>query len=159
MYNKILVPLDGSAFAEQALAHAEQMAVPGKTEIHLVSVAPLLEDQSLAAVDMYPVYVYRDTMVDQTQEMDRLRSELHDYLAALAQRLGKAGHLVCTVIRFGQPADEIISYAEQSGCDLIAMSTHGRSGIGRWVYGSVADKVLRGSAAPVLLVRVKEAKN
>lgn len=156
MYAKILVPLDGSAFAEQALPHAQRLAAVTGGEIHLVSVAPLLEDQGLAVVDLYPVYVYREYLVDQAHEMKRVRDELQNYLQQVALRLQAAGHQTQTVIRFGQPADEIIAYAEETGCDLIAMSTHGRSGLGRWVYGSIADKVLRGSTIPVLLVRAQE---
>lgn len=156
MYEKILVPLDGSAFAEQALCHAEKIAEPGKTEIHLLSVAPLLEDHSLAVVDLYPVYVYRDYMIDQDQEMERVQHELEGYLDRVSQRLELEGHHVQRIIRFGQPAEEIIAYAEEAGCDLVTMSTHGRSGLGRWVYGSVADKVLRGSQIPILLIRVQD---
>ena len=159
MYSRILVPLDGSAFAEQALCHAETIATPGQTEIHLLSVAPLLEDQALAVVDLYPVYVYRDYLVDQSQEMERVQQELEGYLEQIARQLKTAGHLARVAIRYGQPAEEIIAYAQETGCDLIAMSTHGRSGVGRWVYGSVADKILRGSQIPVLLVRAHEDSN
>ncbi len=159
MYERILVPLDGSAFAEQALCHAKQLATPGQAEIHLLSVAPLLEDQALAVVDLYPVYVYRDYLIDQDQEMERVKQEMEGYLSKAAADLQGAGYLVTTAIRFGLPADEIIAYAAEAGCDLIAMSTHGRSGLGRWVYGSVANKVLCGSATPVLLVRVHEIEH
>lgn len=156
MYRKILVPLDGSAFAEQALCHAQQVALPGATEIHLLSVAPLLEDQSLAAVDLYPIYVYRDYLVDHNVEMERITTELKGYLDQVSRQMSAAGYQVAPAIRFGQPADEIIAYAAKNGCDLIVMSTHGRSGLGRWVYGSVADKVLRAATVPVLLVRIQE---
>lgn len=156
MYTKILVPLDGSRFAEQALTHAMNIAAAGAVEIHLLSVAPLLDDQTQSVVDMYPVYVYRDYMVNHASESERIKQGLQDYLDQLSRRLNGLGHLVVSAVRLGQPAEEIISYAGENGCELIVMSTHGRSGIGRWVYGSVADKVLRGSATPVLLVRVQE---
>lgn len=156
MYTKILVPLDGSAFAEQALDHVQQVATVGATEIHLLSVAPTLEDQSLAAADLYPIYVYRDYLVDHRQEMERITAELTGYLEQISGRLRAAGQHVVSAVRFGQPADEIIAYAAKQGCDLIVMSTHGRSGLGRWVYGSVADKILRNSLVPILLVRVQE---
>ncbi len=153
MYQRILVPLDGSAFAEQALAHAQRVARAGQSEIHLLSVAPMLEDHSLAAVDLYPVYVYRDYLIDDKLEMERLTAELSGYLDKVSRKVQAGGYQVVTAIRFGHPADEIIAYAAEQRCDLIVMSTHGRSGIGRWVYGSVADKVLRSSSVPVLLVR------
>lgn len=156
MYSKILVPLDGSRFAEQALPHALNIAAAGSVEIHLLSIAPQLDDQAHSVVDMYPVYVYRDYMVNHASESNRIKQGLQDYLDQVTHRISVAGHAVVSAVRFGQPADEIISYASENGCELIIMSTHGRSGIGRWVYGSVADKVLRGSATPVLLVRVQE---
>ncbi|MEA3336099.1 MAG: universal stress protein [Chloroflexota bacterium] len=157
MYHRILVPLDGSVFAELALDHAGQIAVAGETEVHLVTVAPLLSDQSLAVVDLYPVPAYHDYQADQSEEMQQARGQYDDYLIQVAGRPPLTGHEVKTIVRFGhQPAEEIISYAEDADCDLIVMSTHGRSGIGRWVYGSVADKVLRGSHIPIFLVRAQE---
>jgi nucleotide-binding universal stress UspA family protein len=159
MYRRIVVPLDGSAFAEQALEHAQRVAQPGQSEIHLLSVAPLLEDQGLAVVDLYPVYVYRDYLIDHKLEMERITQELTGYLEQISRQVQAAGYKTVTAIRFGHPADEIIAYAGQQSCDLIVMSTHGRSGIGRWVYGSVADKVLRSSTTPVLLVRARDANS
>lgn len=156
MYTKILVPLDGSRFAEQALPHALNIAAAGAVEIHLLSVAPLLDEQAHSVVDMYPVYVYRDYMVNHVSESERIKQGLQDYLDQVTLRITAAGHDAVSAICLGQPADEIISYASENDCELIVMSTHGRSGIGRWVYGSVADKVLRGSSTPVLLVRVQE---
>ncbi|MER2599210.1 MAG: universal stress protein [Caldilineales bacterium] len=158
MYQRILVPLDGSAFAEQALAHVRQVATAGQGEIHLLSVAPMLEDNSLAVVDLYPVYVYSDSLVDHKEEMDRITREMSGYLANVSARLKADGFNALPALRMGQPAEQIISYATQNACDLIAMSTHGRSGIGRWVFGSVADKVLRSAPVPVLLVRAAESK-
>lgn len=156
MYSKVLVPLDGSQFAEQALPHAQSITAGGPLEIHLLSVAPALEEQALSAVDMYPVYVYREYTVDYGSETERIRADLQDYLNQVAKRFQSSGQVVIKAIRFGQPAEEIITYAHENGCDLIVMSTHGRSGLGRWVYGSIADKILRGSTTPVLLVRVKQ---
>ena len=156
MYTRILVPLDGSRFAEQALPHALNIAATGAVEIHLLSVAPLLDEQPNAVVDMYPVYIYRDYMVNNASESERIKQGLKDYLDQIMKRISGAGHAVVCAICLGQPAEEIISYASENACELIIMSTHGRSGIGRWVYGSVADKILRGSMTPVLLVRVQE---
>jgi nucleotide-binding universal stress UspA family protein len=156
VYRKILVPLDGSGFAEQALSHAVNVAAAGSSVIHLLSVAPSLNEQTRSMVDMYPVYVYRDALVDDSAEIERIRRGLQEYLSGVIRRVQTANRTVVSAVRFGQPAEEIISYASENRCDLIVMSTHGRSGIGRWVYGSVADKVLRGSTIPVLLVRVKE---
>lgn len=156
MYQRILVPLDGSPFAEQALPHALRVAAPNTGEIHLLSIAPMLGDNSMAVVDLYPVYVYRDYLIDQNEEEARITADLTTYLDQVSAQVQAGGCQAVKVIRFGQPADEIITYAAENNCDLIAMSTHGRSGIGRWVYGSVADKVLRSAAVPVLLVRATD---
>jgi len=155
MYNKVLVPLDGSPFAEQVLAHAAPLA---RQELHLISVAPLFNDRAMAVVDLYPVYMVRDYAVNQDEQLAQLTKDLEDYLCRVGEALHSDERLVVCAVRFGQPADEILAYAEETHCDLIAMSTHGRSGLGRWVYGSVADKVLRGAAVPVLLIRSQEAK-
>ncbi|MCS6843243.1 MAG: universal stress protein [Caldilineales bacterium] len=155
MYKRILVPLDGSTFAERALPHALEIARATNGELHLLTVVPLLDNQSMAVVDLYPMYVYRSFTVDQSQEMERLQADLRAYLEELCRRAASGGVRAEPVVRSGQPAEEIISYAHEAGCDLIVMSTHGRSGIGRWVYGSVADKVLRGADVPVLLVRAR----
>jgi nucleotide-binding universal stress UspA family protein len=81
----------------------------------------------------------------------RASDRAHAYLVAIAQRLSHQGLTVHTRVQLGHPAEEIIEAAHEF--DLIAMGTYGRSGIGRWVHGSVADKVLRGATVPVLLIR------
>ena len=75
------------------------------------------------------------------------------YLQMTAERLRETGIRVDYAIEVGDAATAIVEYAREQSVDLIVMSTHGRSGLGRWVYGSVADRVLRSSAQPVLLVR------
>jgi nucleotide-binding universal stress UspA family protein len=75
----------------------------------------------------------------------------------VAARLAQDGIPVRTTIRRGDVAEEIIAYATESRCDLIVLCTHGRSGLGRWVYGSIADRMLRYSPVPVLLVRAAKA--
>lgn len=158
MYRRILLPLDGSTFAERAWPHALAIAKAAGSELHLLTVVPLLDNPQMAVVDLYPMYVYRSYLMDQQEEMRRLQADVHAYLQGLCQRSQAAGVAAEAVVRFGQPAEEILSYAHQAGCDLIVMSTHGRSGLGRWVYGSVADKVLRGADIPVLLVRAHEGE-
>jgi len=69
------------------------------------------------------------------------------------ERLTRKGIKARSVVETGQPAERIIEYANEEDVDLIALSTHGRSGMGRWLFGSVADKVVHGSEKPVLLVR------
>ena len=156
MYKRVLIPLDGSRFAEQALSHAEALIHPGESEIHLLSVAPVLDTRALTMVPLYPMYVYRDYLDQERRESERITNELNQYLGSLADRFQSQGATVHIAVRFGQPAEEILAYADENDIDLIVMSTHGRSGLGRWVYGSVADKVLHGANIPVLLVRAHE---
>ena len=83
----------------------------------------------------------------------RDRAEVEAYLRTTQQTLQEAGMGVEIVVRVGDPAREILDYVEAGEIDLIALATHGRSGLNRWLLGSVAEKVLRGSALPVLLYR------
>ncbi|NTU65151.1 MAG: universal stress protein [Chloroflexi bacterium] len=93
--------------------------------------------------------------VDEDVERRRVESDLRDYLRGIEHQLAREGVTVSSEVRFGRPAEEIISFANDMKIELIAMSTHGRSGLARWAYGSVADRVLHAARCPVLLVRAK----
>jgi nucleotide-binding universal stress UspA family protein len=152
MARRILIPLDGSQLAEQVLPHVKALVECRGAEIHLLSVAPVI-DNVAASVMLYPLYVYREQLADEDAERKRIETELTNYLRGVASGLEQAGAQVKCAVRFGSPADEILSYASEHKIELIAMCTHGRSGLARWAYGSVADRVLRVSTCPVLLVR------
>ncbi len=155
MYQRILVTLDGSQLAEQVLPHVKAL-IECRTEvrIYLLSVAQVI-DLAAASAMVYPMAVYPGQPFDQETERRRVEDELRGYLRGVALDLARHGVEVLNEVRFGQPAEEIITYARDVKADLIAMCTHGRSGLARWAYGSVADKVLHGSDCPVLLVRAK----
>jgi nucleotide-binding universal stress UspA family protein len=140
MYTRLLVPLDTSDLAEQALPHAEALARCFRAELELVTVIHVAGDEVPEEGDALDEY-------------DPRRLEVQEYLDGLAGRLKEDGLSVSAVIRHGDVAEEIILHATDARCDLIVICTHGRSGLGRWVYGSVADRVLRYSPVPVLLVR------
>lgn len=159
MYEKVVVLLDGSDLAEQVLPHVAEIIRGRESEVHLLSVAPVIVPPATMAVDVYPAYITTSFLAIQEAERERIEEGLNEYLEGVAERLRPLAAGVQTVVRFGQPAEEILSYAEEIEADLIAMCTHGRSGISRWVYGSVADKVLRGANCPVLLVRVRPPKD
>jgi nucleotide-binding universal stress UspA family protein len=93
--------------------------------------------------------------VDEDAERRRIETDLRDYLRGIEHQLAREGVTVSSEVRFGRPAEEIISFAKDMKIELIAMSTHGRSGLARWAYGSVADRVLHTAKCPVLLVRAK----
>ena len=144
MYKKILVPLDGSELAKTALGQAENLAKTFDAEIVLFQVVPFM-----------PIYgspeLVTPLIVDEKQ-----KEAVEKYLASLAEELKKRGLRVSATVRTGQQvAGEIIDFAKEAGVDLIVMCTHGRSGISRWVLGSVALKLLTRAEAPILLIRSK----
>jgi len=143
MYRKVVVPLDGSELAEGVLPHVAELIRGRDSRVYLLSVAPTLRGVMSPIADLHPG----------NEERQRIEQKLEEYLGDVAQRLEPVAAEVGVNVRFGRPADEIIAFAEGVDADLIAMTTHGRSGIRRWIFGSVADRVLRGAACPVLLVR------
>jgi nucleotide-binding universal stress UspA family protein len=179
MYNKILVPLDGSKLAESALEHVEYIAsgcnVP---EVVLVSVTEPVKVTSFTAgieVRQREAYhVLSHSAVQQSGQIPGPGSEIGDlpeernystrtvgkmytqadrYLDRIQRRLIKKGVNAKTEVLLGKPAEAIVSYAEKNGVDLIIMSSHGRSGISRWASGSVAERVFRSACVPVMMVR------
>ncbi len=147
MFNKIVVPLDGSELAEGVLPHLTEVIRGRESRVYLLSVSPLSKKPTPAAVDIQPASA---TTPDDLPDVMR---ELIEYLRAVAERLEPVTSDVWIGVRFGRPADAILAFTDDVGADLIATSTHGRSGISRWVFGSVADRLLRGASCPVLLVR------
>ena len=144
-YSKIMVCLDGSALADAALPHAQSLAFDEKAEIVLlrISVNPAAEfsfsDPSIA-----------DNLI---QEME---AETLACMQSARLQLQKAGFRTSFLIRQGPIAETILQVAAEIGADVIVMSTHGRSGVKRWLLGSIAERVVRHSDIPVLLVRPKK---
>lgn len=143
MYNKILVPLDGSELAEQVLPHVS--AVAGCTGAQVL----------LLRVPAEPVYDYLVPDPGLSAEMRHdIETGAQVYLEEIAAELRSMGIAVSTAVVWGGPIQEtLLDVAREQKADLIAMSTHGRSGIARMVIGSVADQIVRHSPVPVLLVR------
>jgi nucleotide-binding universal stress UspA family protein len=143
MYGRLLVTLDGSALGEKAVPHAVALARAFGATLDLLRVVPLALPEGPSDAGAVSALA---------QEAD----EAAGYLGSLRGELAAAGLDCRTSVRSGDVADEILRHAEEIEADLIVMSTHGRSGLGRWVYGSVADRVLRQAETPVLLVRATE---
>lgn len=145
MYQKVLVPMDGSKLAECVLEHVKSIA----TGCQIPTVVLLRVVEPIALHGYLPREMaegaYRDAR--ETAEI-----QAKDYLNEKAEKLKAEGVLVETDITDGLPADEILSYAEEKGADLIVMSTHGKTGVSRWFSGSVAEKVVSQSLIPVLVV-------
>lgn len=147
-YNTIIVPLDGSPFAEQALEQAERLALHTGTALVLFVVLPEADAWQWNAEGSAPMW-FEDA---KQMEVDGLKS----YLVEAAEKLRARGLQVRTEMATGDPAEEVLHTAEGRSSNLIVMATHGRSGVQRLWLGSVAIKVVRGSTRPVLLVRAKE---
>jgi len=150
--SKILVPLDGSALAEQILEPATQLGDLLGAEYMLLNViSPAFTVGYEAAAD--PMGHVAERMMHEIQETQRkLRTEAEAYLERVAGRLRKQGRIVHSrVAESEQPAGAILEAARDLGADLIAVATHGRGGLTRLILGSVADKIVRGAAAPVLV--------
>lgn len=145
MYKKILVPLDGSKVAEGVLAHAKSLAYSEGAELILLTVAAnpamdfLFSDPGLA-----------ENAVQEQEEKSK------NYISAIEQDLKSAGFRVSTLLRVGSVAETILGVAEEVQADVIAMSTHGRTGAARWLLGSIAERVVHNSKVPVLLIRATE---
>jgi len=152
MYKKILVPLDGSKLAECVLPHAEVVAKGcGAAKVTLVSVTERVQGYR----------AFEDPSQPSGQQLvpeafGKKEEQAQRYLGRIAKAMKAKGVKVGTEVLFGDPAEEIVIYAKHPGCDIIVMSSHGRSGISRWTHGSVADKVFRHSPVPVLMVRAPE---
>ena len=144
MYKRILVPLDGSELAKKALDHAEKLAKTFDSEIILFQVVPFI-----------PIYGAPELMMPFIVD-EKQKEAAEKYLSNLSEELKKRGFKVTAKVKTGkQVAVEIIDFAKGSGIDLIVMCTHGRSGITRWVLGSVAHKVLTRAETPILLIHLK----
>jgi len=163
MYKKILVPLDGSELAECALPHAEELAKGCNTEeVILVSVTERVKGYRALEGSGQPVAGPERGWMESSQPLGqrlipeafgKKEKQAQRYLDRIAKAMEAKGINVSTEVLLWKPAEAIVGYAKQSGCDLIVMASHGRSGPTRWAYGSVADRVLRASHIPVLIVR------
>jgi len=143
MYKKIVVPLDGSPLAEVALPYAEEIAGKMGSDIVLLTVLPSEEPE-----EYQNHHTYTREIVDITKR------QVEKYLEDSGNNVIKVG----TATRVGNPAEGILDYVDKGYMCLVVMATHGRSGVGRWAVGSIADKVVRATTRqPLLLIRAKGA--
>jgi len=148
--DKILVPLDGSSFAENALETAEQALASRKLTFHLVRIPESITWSATPYAGGAAHYQMIETYMEATRE------EAKDYLAKVAAQLEERGHTVTWEVRDGVIADEIAAAAEEQQADLVVIATHGRTGFRRIVMGSVAERVLREASAPLMMVRPQD---
>jgi nucleotide-binding universal stress UspA family protein len=144
VFEHILIPLDGSVLAEEIVHQALALGMLMNAEYTLLQA---IEEPSLSYAPAAQL-----AGLDE-QVLEQWRAEARDYLERVAGRMRAYGLVVHTRVTSASPATAIIDYAHAHGIDLIAMSTHGRSGLARMLLGSVADKVVRGAGLPVLIRR------
>ena len=144
MYRKILVPLDGSKVAEGVLPHAKSLAYSEGAELILLTVGanPAL-DFAFSGPGL------AQTAVDEQEEKSKA------YISRIESELKADGFKTSTLLRVGSVAEVILGVAEELQVDVIAMSTHGRTGPARWLLGSIAERVVQNSNVPVLLIRAR----
>ncbi len=154
MYKKIMVPLDGSELAECVLPHVEFIVSGGSTTditfIRVVEPSNVfwgMESDGGAAFTAIEAARIRKELDEENLASAR------EYIAQIAAVHRYPGAVVTGEVITGRPAEALAEYAEKHGIDLVVIATHGLSGISRWVWGSVADKVLRSACVPVLMVR------
>ncbi len=147
MYKRVLVPLDGSPVAEAIVPFLLEIAGPLDMEVVLLRV-------------VQPVPRAANDFADGTAvtNLELGEADAHEYLHPVAAELRGRGVKVEMLVRWGEPAREIVAAARDSDSDLIAMTTHGRSGLGRLLFGSVAETVLREAEIPLFLMRQTEAQ-
>ena len=144
MFKKILVPLDGSKIAEAVIPFASEIASRSGAELLFVT-----------AVQHVGVW-------DATLSLQVLKRESEiaaDYLATVERDVAGDGQKVTTQVLDGDAAEAVLAAADEGGVDLIAISTHGRSGVSRWLFGSVATHILERAAVPLLVLRPKEGED
>lgn len=144
LLERVIVPLDGSETAETVIPHAVELATKMNLEIVLLRACALPT----------PVYAAEGYAPDLEELWEQIRKESQEYLDKIGEKLrGQELDRVSTVLLEGNAAEKIIDLAHKTPKSLIAMCTHGRTGVGRWVLGSVTDRVVRHSDDPVLVIR------
>ncbi|MBI4498462.1 MAG: universal stress protein [Chloroflexi bacterium] len=167
MLQRMVVGLDGSSLAETVLPYVRALAQGLGAEVTLLHVVHVPEEVATTTRHSAIVEIMNGdvltvpeeasatgghrTYLDQIWQHAAAQADL--YLRRVAQRFASGGIVVKTATAVGDAATEIVRYADREGMDLIALATHGRSGLQRWLYGSVADKVLHAAHVPLLLVR------
>jgi nucleotide-binding universal stress UspA family protein len=147
MYKRALVPLDGSMVAEAIVPFILEIAGPLDMEVALLRVV----------VPAPPLVVEGSSHVI-VEDVEKLRTDAEEYLHSVAASLRGRGVRVTVQVRFGEAVAEILAGAREVEADLIAMSTHGRGGLGRLLFGSVAEAVLRQAETPVFMMRQTKAQ-
>jgi nucleotide-binding universal stress UspA family protein len=153
MYQRVLVPLDGSDLSEKALPKAAEMANPLGATLHLLQVVSRRpEIDAMRGSDIHALYAGVDTVRQAREEIDRDKAAARRYLDNLASRLRDEGAKAETAVVEGYAHEKILEYARENGIDLVVISTHGYGGFKRMLLGSVTDRIIRSGEVPVLVL-------
>lgn len=151
MYKKIMVPLDGSTLAECVLPHVDAFVtgcqVAAIVFVRVIETTPTYHSSATRAEDFAKIQENAKKIEEER------KAAAAGYLEAVTRRMKTDGVKYQTEVIVGKVAESLIDYVNANEIDLILIATHGRSGISRWVRGSIADRVLRSSRVPVLMVR------
>jgi nucleotide-binding universal stress UspA family protein len=164
MYKRVLVPLDGSTNAAQAWPYGQRIAKATGAELEVLWIVERFTDVARSALnrsgpDIDGTVATSATSFDDLETvMAKLREQAQAHLKDFIKDAQDAGLTVTTIVREGDPSDVIVEVADASPDTLVAMGTHGRSGVARWVFGSVADRVIHHTSTSTLVVRSKEGE-
>jgi nucleotide-binding universal stress UspA family protein len=150
MYERIVIPLDGSQEGEAALPYVEALVdkLSPEVEVEITLLQVLSQPDPVSLGDGGLPFVVRGD-----KQLEDIEKQALGYLGRTGKPLRDKGVTIITKVRIGDAAEQIKKEADDINADLIAMSTHGRSGLSRLAFGSVAEKVLRGENKPILMVR------
>jgi len=149
MYKKVMVPLDGSELAECVFPHLETIAKGCQPPAEVI-VVQAVEPLSVP----YGIEVFQFSSLQQVEAFETHRkTEAEKYLTKVVARLKKTGIKARAEVIYGKAGEALSDYATKNNVDLVIIATHGRSGISRWVLGSVANRIVHSARAPVLMVR------
>ncbi len=149
LIDNILVSLDGSALAEKALPHAQQLAQQFGATLHLVSVA----EGEPEPIERLIGFTWIGQERREEEETVALTKYLQEVEAEIRAEVSAETLTIKSSVVTGNIAEALLDFAEESGVDIIVMATHGRSGVARWALGSIAERVVRLATIPVMLVR------
>jgi nucleotide-binding universal stress UspA family protein len=150
MYQTILVPLDGSARAEHILPHVENLATHYKAKVIFLQV---MEPLQIVNPSLHVTSALTDTVKESMNDFNRRYEEINTYLSGCLGEFREKGIDVRKFVEQGPVVETVISVAQRENADLIAMASHGRSGLSRVFYGSVAAGVLQQIDRPMLIIR------
>lgn len=151
MYDKIAVPLDGSPLAECVIPHIEALADSPKCEVQLITVVEPVEIPTRGKMALSDENLKE---IHKEQEKDA-----QTYLSQIVKRLDRSKIKTRAVILAGKPAETLVEYLHNNKIDLVVMATHGRSGLTKLFWGSIAEKVIRSVDVPVLLIKAASNGN